>query len=189
MNPVFHSVVLFVSDIERSRDFYTSVLKQEIEFYESRMSDLLGRAARRKQLAKAARELGALLKPEKIHSFIYYATMFIGDSQTMTAESAVLGTPAFKCNSFAGEMAVANEIEHKYGLSFSYKPEQFDEMLKQIEELLTIPDLKENWQVKRNTMLKDKIDVTAFMNWFVENFPAGIDSVKNKTYLYEQFKY
>jgi len=32
MNPVFHSVVLFVSDIERSRDFYTTFLKQEIEF-------------------------------------------------------------------------------------------------------------------------------------------------------------
>ncbi len=32
MNPVFHSVVLFVTDIKRSREFYTSVLKLEIEY-------------------------------------------------------------------------------------------------------------------------------------------------------------
>lgn len=32
-----------------------------------------------------------LLSPEKIHSLIYYATMLIGDSQTMTSEAAILG--------------------------------------------------------------------------------------------------
>ena len=32
MTPAFNSVVLFVSDIKRSREFYTSVLNQEIEF-------------------------------------------------------------------------------------------------------------------------------------------------------------
>jgi catechol 2,3-dioxygenase-like lactoylglutathione lyase family enzyme len=32
MNLSFHSVVLFVSDITRSKDFYTTILNQEVEF-------------------------------------------------------------------------------------------------------------------------------------------------------------
>jgi len=39
------------------------------------------------------------ISPEKIHHLLYFATMFVGDSQTMTSEAAVLGTPAFRCNS------------------------------------------------------------------------------------------
>jgi len=31
-NPVFHSVVIFVTDINRSKEFYIDILKQEIEF-------------------------------------------------------------------------------------------------------------------------------------------------------------
>jgi len=43
------------------------------------------------------------IPPEEIHSALYYATMFIGDSQTMTAEAAVLGTPAIRCKRMATE--------------------------------------------------------------------------------------
>ena len=69
------------------------------------------------------------VSPEKIHSLIYYATMLIGDSQTMTSEAAVLGTPAIKCNSFAGKLSVPNEIEYKYNLCYSFPPEDFDKMM------------------------------------------------------------
>jgi len=56
-----------------------------------------------------------LLSPEKVHSLIYYATMLIGDSQTMTSEAAILGTPALKCNTFAGKLSVPNELETNTG--------------------------------------------------------------------------
>ena len=38
------------------------------------------------------------IEPEKILHILFYADLFIGDSQTMTSEAAVLGTPAFRCN-------------------------------------------------------------------------------------------
>ena len=59
------------------------VMKQEISFYEGRMTDLLGRAARRRQLSVAARELGALLDPHQIQ-----------DKLVQTAESIFPGRPA-----------------------------------------------------------------------------------------------
>ena len=37
--------------------------------------------------------------PNKIHSLLYYAQVYIGDSQAMANESGILGTPAIRCNS------------------------------------------------------------------------------------------
>ncbi|MBE0673893.1 MAG: DUF354 domain-containing protein, partial [Bacteroidales bacterium] len=59
------------------------------------------------------------VSPEKIHSLIYYSTMFIGDSQTMASEAAVLGVPSLRCNSFAGLLSSLEEEEKKYGLTYA----------------------------------------------------------------------
>ncbi len=113
------------------------------------------------------------ISPEKIHSLMYYATMLIGDSQTMTSEAAILGTPALKCNSFAGKLSVPNELEHKYGLCYSFQPENFNKMLEKIQALLSLENLKQEWLIRRQHMLSEKIDVTAFFVWFVENYPSS----------------
>ena len=46
----------------------------------------------------------------KIHHVLHYATMYIGDSQTMATESALLGTPAIRYNSFVGQNDMTNFI-------------------------------------------------------------------------------
>jgi len=118
------------------------------------------------------------IAPEKIHSFLYYATMFIGDSQTMTSEAAVLGTPAIRSNSFVGRISYLEEQERIYGLTFGFKPDESDKMFKKIQELLSLKNLKEEWQLRRQKMLADKIDVTAFMVWFVENYPESVQIIR-----------
>jgi uncharacterized protein len=118
------------------------------------------------------------IAPEKAHSLIAFSTMFLGDSQTMTSEAAVLGIPSFRYNSFVGRIAYLEEEEHKYGLTFGYLPGQFDQMLQKINEILAIPDFKEKWQQKRQKLLNDKIDTTSFMVWFVTNFPKSLDNLK-----------
>ncbi|MCP4148716.1 MAG: DUF354 domain-containing protein [bacterium] len=114
----------------------------------------------------------------KIHSFIHYATMLVGDSQTMTSEAAVLGTPAIRCNSLVGRIAYLEEEEHKYNLTYGFKPEKFDALLTKVQELLAMPDLKQEWQKRREILLKDKIDVTAFFVWFVENYPESVNIIE-----------
>ena len=113
------------------------------------------------------------ISPEKIHSALYYATMFLGDSQTMTSEAAVLGTPALKCNTFAGKLSVPNDLENKYKLCLSYHPDQFDEFLAHTERLIKSGELKLNWKQRLEDMLKDKINVSGFLTWFVENYPES----------------
>lgn len=114
----------------------------------------------------------------EIHSVLYYATLFIGDSQTMTSEAAILGTPALKCNTFAGRLSVPNELEQKYGLCYSFLPDFFDLMMAKIQEFLANPNLRQEFQARRQKMLSEKIDVTAFMVWFIENYPGSIKTIR-----------
>lgn len=54
----------------------------------------------------------------KIHDVLSFADLYIGDSQTMAAEAALLGTPAIRSNSFVGPNDMTNFkiLESKYGL-------------------------------------------------------------------------
>lgn len=113
------------------------------------------------------------VSPEKAHSLMYYATMLVGDSQTMTSEAAVLGTPAIKCNSFAGRLSVPNELEQRYGLCYSFLPNGVEAFFDKIRELVSMKDLKKEWQSRRQKMLSEKIDYAQFLTWFVENYPES----------------
>ena len=128
------------------------------------------------------------VSPEKIHSLMAYATLFLGDSQTMTSEAAVLGIPSLRCNSFAGRISYIEEEEHKYGLTFGFKPENFSEMVDKLNELLSHNNLKEEFQIRREKMLSEKIDVTKFWVWFIENYPKSIHLIQDKKDFWQQFK-
>lgn len=128
------------------------------------------------------------IPPEKLHDFLYYAKVFIGDSQTMTTEAACLGVPAIRCNSFVGENDMGNfiELEQKYGLIFNYN--DADNAVEKVIELIQKPNLKEEWQNKREKLLKDKIDVTSFMVWFIENYPESFREMKENPEIQYKFK-
>ncbi|AKB24400.1 hypothetical protein MSMTP_0931 [Methanosarcina sp. MTP4] len=118
------------------------------------------------------------VSPEKLHDLLYYTQMLVGDSQTMTTEAAVLGVPAIRCNSFVGNNDMSNfiELEQKYNLIFNYSDS--GEALKKAVELINKPERKEEWDKKRERLLKEKIDVTAFMTWFIESYPDSFKEMK-----------
>jgi predicted glycosyltransferase len=122
----------------------------------------------------------------KIHSLLYYATMLVGDSQTMTSEAAVLGTPAIRCNTFVGRISYLEEEEHVYELTYGFRPDHAEVMFSKIEKLLALPDLKKEWKLRQKKVLSDKIDVTAFFLWFIENYPQSAEVMRtNPDYQYE----
>lgn len=110
------------------------------------------------------------IPPHMIHDVIYYAKMLIGDSQTMTTEAGILGTPAIRCNSFVGERDMSNfiELEEKYRLIYSFKDNH--KALKKALELLKNKDINDLWLKKRSKLLNEKEDVTKFMVNLVEEF-------------------
>lgn len=107
--------------------------------------------------------------PEKIHDLLYYATLLYGESSTMASECAVLGTHAIFVNTL--RLGYTDEEEEKYGLVYNFNDEMTmgKESLKKALELLNISDLRQKGKKKGELLLRDKIDVTAFMVSFVEN--------------------
>lgn len=117
--------------------------------------------------------------PEEIHSLMAYSSMFVGDSQTMTSEAAILGVPALKCNTFAGRLSVPNELEQKYGLCYAYQPQDFEHFYAHVEQLLNQDPqvLCVEWQRKRQKFLDEHIDVTAFFADFIAKMNSN-DEIK-----------
>ena len=114
---------------------------------------------------------------DKVHSLLYYATMFVGDSQTMTSEAAVLGTPSIRCNTFVGRIHYLEEEEHRYTLTYGFRPENSEAMFERVEELLSMGSsaLKAEWAKRRKVLLQDKIDYTGFLVWFIEEWPKSAE--------------
>ena len=56
-----------------------------------------------------------------IHHVMAHAKFYIGDSQTMAAESGVLGIPFIRFNDFVGRISYLEELENKYKLGFGIK--------------------------------------------------------------------
>ncbi|MBN1846020.1 MAG: DUF354 domain-containing protein [Sedimentisphaerales bacterium] len=117
-------------------------------------------------------ELAPYLLPtpaDRILDVLALADIVVGDSQTMTIEAAVLGTPSLRCNSFVGRLTVPAELETKYGLTEGFRPQEFERLLGRLDEWLTEPDLKERWQRKRQDLLTQCVDVT---EWIVQLFDS-----------------
>ena len=128
------------------------------------------------------------LSPEKAHSLIAFSTMLIGDSQTMTSEAAVLGVPSIRCNTFVDRISYLDEEQYKYDLTFGFRPECSDKMFDKLDELLSMPNMKSEFQKKREKLLNDKIDVTKFLTWFIENYPESNEIMKNNPDYQYNFK-
>ncbi len=125
------------------------------------------------------------LHPSQIHNAIAFASLIWGESFTMLSEAAALGTPAILIHDTYS--FYLNDQEKKYGLVYNFT-ESIEDQQRAIDkglELLKTNDLKQKWQVKRKKFLEDKIDVTAFFVWFIENYPDSVRIMKeNPDYQY-----
>ena len=119
-----------------------------------------------------------IINPLDMHHVMYFATMYIDDSQTMAAEAGVLGTPFIRYNDFVGRIGYLKEIEEKYKMGYGIKPNEPKKLYNKIKELIAMKNLKKQFQKRRKRMLADKIDVTAFLVWFVENYPESSKIMK-----------
>lgn len=92
-----------------------------------------------------------------------HAALFVGDSQTMTSEAALLGIPALRCNDFVGKISVMEEKETRYGLTFGYRPENSDSLLNKLKELLSDPQRQQKWSARHRKMLNDAVDISELL--------------------------
>ncbi len=110
------------------------------------------------------------ITPNKMHHFLAYASLFIGDSQTMCAEAGLLGTPFIRFNDFVGKIEYLNEIEKTYGLGYGITTDHFEKIIDTLKYLLSLEDLKGTWDLKRKRIFNDKIDVAKWYTNLISNY-------------------
>lgn len=113
------------------------------------------------------------INPLDIHHLLAFAKLYIGDSQSMAVEAAMLGTPSLRFNDFAGKIGVLDELENNYELTYGIPSSDPQKLYDKVGELLSEPDLQNVFQQRRQRMLSEKIDVTAFFTWFIESYPES----------------
>lgn len=123
------------------------------------------------ELPEYMREYQFHIPPHRMHDALSYATLLVSDSQTMTAEAAVLGTPSLRCNTFVGRISYLEQLEDDYSLTFGFHPDHEEHMLNKLEELLTTSDLHAEWRKRQYRMLAEKVDFAEWITKFVTEYP------------------
>ncbi|MCX9084518.1 MAG: DUF354 domain-containing protein [Candidatus Methanoperedens sp.] len=102
---------------------------------------------------------------DRWHDFLNYATMYIGEGAKTASEAAILGVPAiYVSNTRRGYL---DELETNYDLAYTI-PDR-EKALEKAKSLLQGKNLREKWIIKKDIMLKEKIDTVAFMVDIIEN--------------------
>lgn len=121
------------------------------------------------------------ISPNKMHDVLNYASLFIGESATMAAECAYLGTPAVYINSLP--LMCYLKLEQENGILKHFSSSEG--VLEYVEALIEDENLKSNTIERSNQMKQSFIDPTAFLVWFIENYPSSTKIMKeNPVYQY-----
>lgn len=113
------------------------------------------------------------IMPSDMQQVLSQATLLVCDSQSMSVEAAILGVPSIRYSNFVGRISVLEELEHVYKLTFGVKEGDEKVLISKLEEVLNIQNYYASFQERRLIMLNDKIDVTAFLVWFIEEYPQS----------------
>lgn len=126
-------------------------------------------------LPEELRSLSFPLAPHRILDALAFADLYVGEGITMASEAATCGTLAVLFNSM--RMGYCLDAE-KHGMLYSFT--QFStEALQKIVELLSFRQIRSVFRENHQRFMADKIDVTAFMVWFISSYPESLRTLKN----------
>ncbi|HPD13572.1 MAG TPA: hypothetical protein PLE19_01390 [Planctomycetota bacterium] len=111
--------------------------------------------------------------PDRFHDVLAFADLVVCDSQTVACEAAVLGTPSLRCNTFVGHLSYLEELEHRYGLTRGFRPEQAGDLFRLAAEWAADAKRRAAFAERRQRMLADKCDLTDWMVRFIDGLAHG----------------
>ena len=141
------------------------------------------------------------INPLDMHHVMAFASLYIGDSQTMAAEAGVVGTPFVRLNDFVGRLSYLHELEAPtdytprsngyvpkvdahvpddvhYSLGYGHKTADVEGFFASIERWLAMPDRKAVCAERREKMLSEKVDYAKYLTYFIENYPTSMEETK-----------
>lgn len=127
---------------------------------------------------------------ERMHDVLAGASLVVGESATMASESVVLGTPAVYVDEIGRGYT---DEEAREGLLHMFRPVDdaskvindkewieggVEESIAKAEEIVSEGFDINAWNEKHKKWLSTKIDCTAFLTWFIENYPESAKLTK-----------
>ena len=122
--------------------------------------------------------------PILIHKDLDSCSVFWGNSATMAAEAAVLGIPAVFIS--AEKFAYITELE-QYGLLYYYHPADLVNSLDRLNEILKGDPPESQILHSRQNLLREKLDMSAFMVWFIDNLPQSANIMASEPEYAQRF--
>jgi uncharacterized protein len=139
--------------------------------------DLSGKArifiSSEKPLPPSLEEYRYSLPPDTMHHALAAADLFIGEGATMASECAALGTPAIYVNP---QSAGTIDEQSGYGIVFQFR--DFSGVADKAKEILEMKDAGDFFGAARAALLKDKIDLTGFLVWFIGAWPESLRTIR-----------
>ena len=125
-------------------------LDEKIELANSISKFLTVYISSEKELPEELAPYKLITPAAKIHDVLANADLYVGDSQTMATEAALLGTPAIRSNSFVGENDMSNfkMLEEKYSLLVNIR--DFEKVLSTAIDFARL-SRKQEWRQKRES--------------------------------------
>jgi predicted glycosyltransferase len=96
------------------------------------------------------------LEVHEMHQLIAHSDLLVADSATMSAEAAVLGTPAIYLDGRG--RGYTDELDARYGLCFRFATDRLQEALGKAMEILARHDPRAEFRDARARLLRDKVD-------------------------------
>ena len=112
------------------------------------------------------------IPPYRIHDALYYASLYVGDGHKMAAESGILGTPSILVSTRWKKTGNFIDFVKKYNTVEAFEDIN-SAILRSIELLQNQKEEKKMWLSKAKNMVKEKIDVSVFLVYFIENYPES----------------
>jgi len=111
------------------------------------------------------------ISPTKIHDILAFGSLYIGEGATMASEAAMLGVPCIYVNPLS--TGYLREQEHRYGLLHQIVHEE--EAVDTAVKLVSDRGARNRLKSRRDRMMADKLDVTAWLVDFVERYPDSVN--------------
>lgn len=126
------------------------------------------------------------ISPEQMHDALYHAHLFVGEGATMASEAAILGTPSIFIHST--RFGNVDDLA-AMGLLYQYSESESDQKIALLKamEIAKDDEAKTRMVPKRVKLLRKKIDVNAFLLWFVEIYPASMERVRCSSFDFSMF--
>ncbi len=124
------------------------------------------------------------LDPSKYIHLLANCTLYVGEGTTTASEAGVLGVPWI--NIQRTKRGYLIDQEENYGLGL--RTDDVDFAFQKAEEFLKNETLKSEWKLKKDKLINDKIDVSAFFTWFIMNYPNSHKIMKENPDFQYEFK-